>query len=74
MKSNLLMLSEAALNGEPCFVIRAKDALSLKALDAYLVEANNSACPKAFIEDVETIREEFHQWQTENLDKVKNPD
>jgi len=74
MKNTTMILSEALLSGEPTFLIRAKDSLSIPTLVAYSNTALYSNCTDEFLDEIETIKENFEDWQMKNLDLVKIPD
>lgn len=65
-------MCEAALDGEPVFVIRAKDALSRDTLNYYLVRAKDASTTNQG--RIQTAITKFEEWRKNNKDKVKMPD
>lgn len=74
MKDPNIILKKALDNEEPVFVLRAKDALSLCAISAYLHSAAIVIQDEEQFEELEIIYKEFRLWKSENQDKVKLPD
>lgn len=72
---NIVTLSEmceAALDGEPVFIIRAKDLLA----EDTLIDYQNRAIAKGSTNRsrVSTVKEKFAKWRRENPGKMKLPD
>lgn len=63
---------EHMLDGEPVFLIRAQDSLSVKAIQDYLDTARRHGA-KNTGRSTEKL-ERFVKWQKENPNKVKLPD
>jgi hypothetical protein len=59
---------------EPVFVLQARDATSLKLLDAYADICNASGSPPAHLATILNSRQRFSAWQDANPELVKNPD
>ena len=74
-KSAARMVDEAGFEGEPVFVIRAKDLLSVPVITEYIdmMRRFGSADP-VFEEDMRNIRAEFIAWQKDNPERVRYPD
>lgn len=67
--------------GEPVFIIRAKDYISYKAVQKYAETLKNAAGPDNhgspaydLAEAADTVAAEMLKWQAHNQDKVKLPD
>lgn len=57
-------------NDEPVFIIRARDSISLLALESYAVLADNAGCPEAHVEGIGDVIQKFREWQASNGVKV----
>jgi hypothetical protein len=68
----LSQVCELMLDGEPCFLIRAQDKISLQALEHYYDLAFNAQGKN--LSRVREVKDRFRQWQKENPKKVKVPD
>ena len=60
--------------GEPVFILRAQDLVSLVAIDEY-----GGACDEAGVSDdhlvaIAEVYKDFDEWQENNSDKTKLPD
>lgn len=60
--------------GEPFFIMRAQDAISLETLQFYIDTANDIRSSDEFISDLENGEKKWRDWQDNNADIVKNPD
>lgn len=69
------IVQRAFENGEPVFVIRAKDIFALPTLSKYLgmVRTQGPTNP-AYEADIENIFQAFRTWQEENIGQVRYPD
>jgi len=65
-------LCEFLLDGEPCFVFRAQDKVSVPGLEAYAALIHNAQA-KNQIRTHEDIKR-FVDWQSANPKRVKVPD
>lgn len=74
-KSAHEIVDKAFANGEPVFVIRAKDFFAVQVLGFYLecIERQGPNNPE-FEEDIVKIQNAMRQWQRDNLGKVRYPD
>jgi hypothetical protein len=68
----LSQICELMLDGEPCFLIRAQDTVSVKSLMAYIqygesVGANN-------LTRAREVLHRFEDWQKSNPHRVKKAD
>jgi hypothetical protein len=59
---------------EPCFVLRAQDWCSVQTIEDYEEACRESDCSEEHIAAVHRVRQQFCDWQAENIDKVKRPD
>lgn len=73
-KNPAQIIHECNKNGEPVFVLRAKDRASVVALEAYFLMVSEAGCNETFTEEVRDIANQFHLWQSQNLDKTRIPD
>ena len=55
---------------EPVFIIRAKDAASNGALNAYIEEAEELGATDEFVSEIAEIFKAFDKWQAENPTNV----
>lgn len=62
------------LPGEPVFLLRARDSLSVAAIRHYAVSCELAGCSLEHVEHLIDEANSFDKWQTENADKVKKPD
>jgi len=60
--------------GEPYFILRAQDILSIFAIEAYAVLVEKYGGQTEQMESLTKVREEFLNWQRANPGKVKLPD
>lgn len=60
--------------GEPIFIIRAKDKASVDAIRDYASYAADAGASEEFLNAVDGRVEEFRKWQEENPDLVSVPD
>lgn len=68
----LTNMCEFMLEGEPCFLIRAQDKVSIKALEQYhqlAFEAHGEN-----LKEVREVRDRFREWQEQHPQRVKVPD
>lgn len=65
-------MCEAALDGEPVFVIRAQDKASVDAIKAY-VRLSHDMGGRNIIRSSEAVNR-FQKWQDENPNRVKSAD
>jgi hypothetical protein len=56
--------------GEPCFIVRAQDALAPAAIRAYLELAKTINSPAGFLDDIESHLARVEQWQLDNGRKL----
>ena len=68
------IIQECKVTGEPYFVIRAKDLLSVNAITDYKILSVYQKCSDEFINDLDRVIEDFEIWQKYNPTKLKNPD
>lgn len=77
MSKNIIeMLEKAKQNDdEPVFMVRAKDAHSVKVLDSYIesMESLDSSLNEQFVEDVKATRARFIEWRKNHIKQVKWP-
>jgi hypothetical protein len=66
-------ISEKLHDGEPYFLIRAQDMLSLQALAAYSIALDKVGLTDQ-AREVRAISVAFAEWQGENAEMVKLPD
>lgn len=60
--------------GEPYFVIRAKDVFAVPIMEEYLVYAEKHNLPQEFLSALRSHIADVITWQREHRDKVKIPD
>jgi hypothetical protein len=65
-------MCEAALDGEPVFIIRAQDKAAVDAVKAY-VRISHEGGGRNIIRSSEMV-DRIHQWQLDNPNKVKVAD
>ncbi len=68
------VLKSARENNEPVLVLRAKDALSLTALDKYIEKCKAHNTNESHIIGLAEIRYDFVCWREANNEMVKLPD
>lgn len=77
MSKNIIeMLEKAKQNDhEPVFMVRAKDAHSVKVIDAYIesMESLDSSLNEEFVNDVKATKERFIAWRKKHMNQVKWP-
>lgn len=56
---------------EPVFIIRGQDPLATQIIHHYRDAAIRKGCDREHIDAVSRAIEEFHKWQNENSDLVK---
>lgn len=62
-------------NGEPVFVLRAKDIFALPAIAGYLSRVRQYGPTNPQYEaDIEHIFQAFRTWQEQNIGQVRYPD
>lgn len=57
---------------EPVFVIRARDPVSIGALEGYIDEAQEQGAPDDFVDEVKMVMKDFNDWQAKN--ETRMPD
>lgn len=67
-----MLIPSVARDGEPCFVIRGRDALAPGAIDSYADHANTNDL-RNIGERVEGVAYRVQNWQRENHGFVHNP-
>ena len=55
---------------EPCWVLRARDALALPVILAYRAMADGAALPPEFLADIDACTDRFRAWQREHGTKL----
>ncbi len=60
--------------GEPLFLLRAKDKCAMAALKAYVTECQAQGSPPDQVESVNKQIQNFRDWQNQNPDTVKVSD
>jgi len=68
------ILRETSESGEPVFLLRAKDALALKVINAYIGMSLGAGCKMEFIDEIIKIAKDFEDWRISNTDKIRIPD
>lgn len=72
-KSAQEIIDSAAAQGEPVFVLRAKDIYAPDIVRQYLVRASSSSSVD-MVEDLQEVIWSMTKWQNDNPDKVRFPD
>ena len=70
---NLGEICEAALNGEPVFVIRARDATGEATIEGYYENLARAYPESPKLVDRDKNVNRFMKWRDENPDKVRIP-
>lgn len=74
-KDQKRLLNRCLMNEVPVFVLTGTDQCAMAALKAYAEAARNLGCNSEFISDLETnVIPDFHDFQTQESEKVKLPD
>lgn len=68
------IIAECANSGEPVFVFRAKDLLSIFALKEYELRCEQYGADPEMAEDIAVNIRVFQQWQQEHRNLVRFPD
>lgn len=68
------IIAECAQTGEPVFVFRAKDLLSIFALKEYEKVNEQFGASPDMGEDIATNIRVFQEWQQDHRDQVRFPD
>jgi hypothetical protein len=71
---NLGELCQQLLDGEPVFILRAQDKLSLQKIKDYKSNASKNKASKTVLARVKQAIDEFSNWRKNNKEKVKLPD
>jgi hypothetical protein len=69
---SLSQICEFMLDGEPCFLIRAQDIVSIPALEHYYQLAFDADGKN--LSRVREVKNRFREWQEQNPSRVKKPD
>jgi hypothetical protein len=65
---------EGVPEGEPCFILRAKDRCAVDAILAYADLCRLAGSPPEHVAEVGRQAQRFERWQAENLERLKIPD
>lgn len=69
-----LTMSKAKRNGEPVFVLRARDSCSTETLAKWIALCKESGVVQAKITDAESDLARFVEWQDTHQDECRLPD
>lgn len=73
-KNSFTIITKATDRGEPVFVIRAQDFVSVATIKIYAALCELNGCDRKFIHSIDSIVNEFQEWQVDNEHLVKKPD
>lgn len=74
-KSAIDIVNKAFENGEPVFVLRAKDFFALGTLKEYLrVVRTQGPTNPSYEQDIDKIVQGFEQWRSNHIGQVRYPD
>jgi hypothetical protein len=60
-------------NEEPVFVIRARDNLSIAAINAYLISGLQLGADPEFLAEIQKIHQAMLTWRLEHMNEVRMP-
>lgn len=68
------IIEEVSESGEPFFVLRAQDHLSVITLQNYTNEASMYKLSEEFMGSLRRVTGDFLEWREDNPEKLKLPD